>query len=95
MSFDQRLGKAQAPAQLRFSRLHFAVVPFMIIPREVQDSMQKQDPDLIGKRMAQALGVASGKLERYGYVAGEAFGDGERRKREDIGGRVLASKAAI
>jgi len=94
-SFDQRLRKSQVPAQLRFSRRHFAIVTFMIIPCEVQYSMQNQDADLIGKRMAEPLGVSSGKIERDGNVTREAWDGGERRKGENIGGGVLASKTAI
>ena len=44
---DQRLRKPQAPAQLRFPRRHFTIVTFMIIPCEVQYSVQNQDADLI------------------------------------------------
>ena len=57
--------------------------------------MQNQDADLIGKRMAEPLGVSSGKIERDGNVTREAWDGGERRKGENIGGGVLASKTAI
>jgi len=57
--------------------------------------MQNQDADLIGKGMSEPLGVSSGKIERDGNVTREARDGRERRKRENIGGGVLASKAAI
>ena len=79
-SFDQRLRKSEAPAQFRFSRRHFAIVTFMIIPRQVQDAMQNQNAYFIGGRVPKAFRIPSGEIQRDCNVPSKTRNNCERSK---------------
>jgi len=75
---------------------HGAVVALVIVAAQVQDTVQGENLYFLGGGVSEFLRVLRGDLSGDGDVAGVArFDGGQGRKRQDIGGLILAAKAAV
>jgi hypothetical protein len=68
-SRDQAHGQPEAITQTLFGSRHLALIDFVVIACQVEQTVQDQNLHLVGSRMPQPLGILCGNLNRDGDVA--------------------------
>ena len=97
-AFDEALGEAEACAELLFAAGHFAVVGFVVVAGEMEETMEDEDLQFTGEGVALIGGLAAGGFHADGQIAGHFFLaldeilGGERKH---VGGFVFASELAV
>ena len=70
--FDQSHRQAQFCAQRTLAGLHFAVVDFVVVTRQVQHAVQDEDLHFRGQRVPNFGGIGIGDFQRDGDVTSNA-----------------------
>jgi len=95
-SLDQGHRQAQLSAKVFLLASHFAAIALMIVSRQMQNAMQREDFNLFWKRMSQAPGVLGGDFGRDGHIAGKIMHRAWLRgKRQHVGRLIFAAVAFV
>jgi hypothetical protein len=84
---DQTFAQSAFTAELPFHALHESIIALVIVPQEVEQTVQSQDAPFSRLRMARRTSLPAGGAARNGYVGG--------RKAEHVRDFVDTTKAAV
>lgn len=73
-AFNQAGRQTEAAAEGKFAGVHFAVIAFVVHARKVKQTVEQQDAELGGKRVAVVAGLAECGIDGDGQIAGNAAG---------------------
>jgi len=73
LSFKQSCWQSQCVPQPFFTACHFAAITLMVIPGEVQHAMEREDSNLICRRVPQLTRVLGRYVRGNGNVSGKVF----------------------
>lgn len=95
-SLNQSDGQSEQPPQTCFLTFHFSVIAFMIVPREMKQSVQGKDSDFFGYRMPQSTRVLCSNLRRNRHISSEPLRQPKRcGKRQYIRWFILTAEPMI
>lgn len=97
-ALDESCRQFENPAQLGFFPRHPSIIALVIETRQMQDSVQDQDLDFIGGRMAKPGCVFGGDFRADGDLSARdnsLASHRSRRKRQDIGRLIFPTELPV